>query len=814
MKARFNEAIVMLTKDKDQNHKLLFLEEFILLKAKDKTKTKKEIFDDCFQFLRNYNIQLKNEARNYETEYAIKQIHFPKEKKSQKNIQEMQKKLKLKNQADEAILALFIYHSKKQEYEEGIFLTFDFHDFLVNAKKIEKLKAFLKTDTPDLVLAMIHKFQERELHKDFPVLNNSPNILIMIDEAHRTQYKLLGANLSKSLPNAIKIAFTGTPIEKTEMTFGDYIDKYSIKQAVNDNITVGIIYEGRVHRAELQNEEEANKKFQDVFSMLEIDEKARIMGRYTWRAYLEAEEVIKDKADDMLNHYLTHIFPNGFKAQIVTVSRLAAIRYKKTLEEMLIKKIDELEKNNTNVNINLLRKLKVGIVISGQPNDPPEYHPFTDEKEHERIIKSFKHPFEETNKGNISGDIGILVVQSMLITGFDAPVEQVMYLDNVIKGHNLLQAIARVNRVYKNKSCGYIVDYVGVLKHLRKALGIYADSDIREITLVVKDYTKSIDDLRYAYNCIVDFFNAYEVDNWRDNLDECVAILDNEKVRNEFLMLIKRFNKAMDIVLPKPEASKYIPYLKALHHIKEAARTKYRDNNLGTKDASKKIREIIEGYLISKGINPKIPPIPLFDERFLERIEKKSSKARGEELKYAIIEYIEKHYETDPELYERFSDKLKKILEEYKCNWDILAFELEKIREELKKGREDESTYIGLDPKKEMPFFGLLKQEIFGKKNIQELSDEMIDFLVGLTKKIVKIIQKEIQVIDFWENYTKQKKLKSLIISQLLKAISPQSQKKSVKKEKSIVIEKNAFFSKRNEIAQRLMELTYHIYGM
>ena len=147
------------------------------------------------------------------------------------------------------------------------------------ATNTKTLKELLKTNTPDLVMAMIHKFQERELKTEFPILNTSNNILIMIDEAHRSQYKTLGANLEKALPYATRIAFTGTPIEKTEKTYGDYIDKYTIKQSVNDGMTVKIIYEGRIHNAELSDEEEANKKFEDVFSMLNAKEKAQVMGK-------------------------------------------------------------------------------------------------------------------------------------------------------------------------------------------------------------------------------------------------------------------------------------------------------------------------------------------------------------------------------------------------------------------------------------------------------------------------------------------------------------------------------------------------------
>jgi type I restriction enzyme R subunit len=224
------------------------------------------------------------------------------------------------------------------------------------ARNTRELKKLLKTDTPDLVMCMVHKFQERDLKTQFPVLNTSPNILVMIDEAHRTQYKLLGANLKRALPNAVRIAYTGTPIEKTEMTFGEYIDKYSIKQAVEDEVTVEIVYEGRIHSAELSDEEAANAKFEDIFSIIDADEKAKIMGRYTWRAYLENESVIKDKARDMIEHYITHVFPNRFKAQVVTVSRLAAIRYKKALEEALKEKIEEMKKKGSNEDIRRSKK--------------------------------------------------------------------------------------------------------------------------------------------------------------------------------------------------------------------------------------------------------------------------------------------------------------------------------------------------------------------------------------------------------------------------------------------------------------------------
>jgi len=699
---------------------------------------------------------------------------------------------------------------EKQLNETSRSVGFTIH----HAYSINELKELLRTDTPDLIMGMIHKFQERDLNTEFPLLNPSQNILVMIDEAHRTQYKLLGANLRKALPNAIKIAFTGTPIEKTEKTFGDYIDKYGIKESVEDGVTVEIVYEGRTHSAELKDEESANARFEDVFRLLDNEERQRILGRYTWKSYLEAEDVIKDKAKDMVEHYINNVFPNGFKAQVVAVSRLAAIRYKHALESALEEKINELERNNPNkIDLELLKKIRVAVVVSGSPNDDPNVYKreYTDPQEHDKNIRSFKIPFYKTDENGISGDVAFIVVNEMLITGFDAPLEQVMYLDNVIKDHNLLQAIARVNRVYKNKSCGYVVDYVGVLKNLKTALAIYTDEDIEEISQVVVNKAKSKDVLKFYHTCIEDFFKKYGIENWRNNIEECIDLLVDEETRNEFINLVRKFNKAIDKVLPDPEALAYLTDLKIISFIKESAKNRYRDDKLSLKDASNKIRQIVDEYLISKGVNPKIPPIPLLSNDFLSNLQRElSPKAKAEELRFAIVEHIEKHFEEDPELYERFSDNLKKVLEEYKNNWEMLAKELEKLREEIKKGRENENTF-GFDPKKEMPFFGLIKQEIYGKKPFEALNNDEINLLVELTKDIVEIISKEVHVVDFWESYSKQKTVKSYIISHLLN-LKPQRNVDMISENLAPYVTTN-LFKKRNELAQKLLELAYHIYG-
>ena len=176
---------------------------------------------------------------------------------------------------------------------------------------------------------MIHKFREADLNEIFPELNKSPHILVMTDEAHRSQYSRLGANLDKGIPNAARIGYTGTPIDKTERVFGDYIDKYTMRQAIEDGVTLEIVYEGRTHNAEVNDQEGMDTDFADVFSDYNIEQRMEILGYGSREAYLEADADHCSKSQRHGRALFNHVFPNGYKAQIVATSREAAVRYKK-----------------------------------------------------------------------------------------------------------------------------------------------------------------------------------------------------------------------------------------------------------------------------------------------------------------------------------------------------------------------------------------------------------------------------------------------------------------------------------------------------
>ena len=342
----------------------------------------------------------------------------------------------------------------------------------VRAEKIETMKKLLEAANAQVITTTIQKFQSDKeesdikglfLEKEYEVLTTKNNVIVMTDEAHRSQYKGTAANMRTALPNATFIGFTGTPIDKedksTPRTFGTYIDKYSIKDAVKDGATVKIVYEGR--KPELQIKGDTLEEiFDEAFADRSEDEKEAIKEKYAnKRSIVESDDRIDEIAKDMLKHYKEYIYPNGFKAQIVCVSREACVKYYNALNKHMKEIMGE--------------DLECKVIISQKQNDEQSLKDhYTTKEEQKSIIKEFKKKTSESK-------LCFLIVKDMFLTGFDAPIEQVMYLDRPLKEHTLLQAIARVNRTCGDvKKCGYVVDYYGVLDYLEEALAIFDKAEL------------------------------------------------------------------------------------------------------------------------------------------------------------------------------------------------------------------------------------------------------------------------------------------------------------------------------------------------
>lgn len=646
------------------------------------------------------------------------------------------------------------------------------------ADSIKTLKELLRSDSSDLVMAMIHKFREADLTETFPELNTSPHILVMTDEAHRSHYAMLGANLDKGIPNAARIGYTGTPIDKTERVFGDYIDKYTMRQSIDDGVTLEIVYEGRTHNAEVKDQAGMDTAFEDVFSDYNLSQRMKILGYGSREAYLEAEPTIEAKAKDMVAHYLTHVFPNGYKAQVVATSREAAVRYKKHIDAALANAIVELEQANPRkLDLDQLKKLTIDVIISGNHNDLPHLKAFSDSSKHETSIKSYKMAFGGEDEG-ITGDLGILIVNNMLLTGFDAPVEQVMYLDKVIVAHNLLQAIARVNRVGgESKDKGFVVDYVGVGHHLKRAIDNYDEREQKEVLDTLSFPEEELRELKAGHAAIMEMLKKHRLTDLTDH-DAFFDLFYDEDLRFDYMLAFKRLTKCLNVVFPARQALDYMDDYKALSEINVLAAKHFRDERLSMKGIPSKLRGITDEYLISKGIDVKIKPISILDADFQKQVDKRTrTKTKAAEVEHAIRHHLDVELDDDPDLQASFAEALAAIFEEFRNNWNKIYEELEKLRTRIINAGK-EPTY-GLHRKKQMPFFRMFKREIYGEDRLEAPSDlplaaegrvtytvgeeDRVSHLVDLTQKVFLAVERELKLTGFWESIPAQNKLKEEI---------------------------------------------------
>lgn len=603
------------------------------------------------------------------------------------------------------------------------------------ATSVRALRELLQKDSSDLVTAMIQKFRELADEDYVPLLNASDKIIVLADEAHRTQYGSLGAALNTALPNAVKIAFTGTPLIKSMKTnneFGSYIDTYTIEQAVADGATVQILYEGREVKLKVTGDS-LDSLFDEYFSDKTEEERLEIRKKHgTQLAILEAPQRIRRVCIDLLKHYNEHIYPNGFKAMIVTSSRNAAITYKEILDE--------------------LGAPESAVIISGDHNDPPRFRDYTDPTTHKTQIEDFKKPFS-TDKDQ--KNIAFLIVKDMLLTGFDAPIAQAMYLDRKLTDHTLLQAIARVNRTAKGKTRGFIVDYYGLSDYLTEALEMFTKDDVQG---ALRKLEEEIPHLEAAHARVMKHFKGMNI----EDVEECVLSLEPKQRRQDFLTDFQLFSKQLDIVLPDSAAKPFLHDMKMLGKIANAAKNRYRDEMINIAGAGEKVRKLIEDHLHSVGIDPKIPPIDLLAHDFKEKLSKhKSARSRASEIENALRHQIRIKIDENPEFYKSLSEKLEDLIRKYRERWD----ELEQLLLDLRTSVDEQEQRPPIDgiTREQYPYYLILEAEISSavsyKKNIPSQEE-----LVRLTKDLTAMIDTATAIIDFREKWNLQRQVQRDII--------------------------------------------------
>jgi type I restriction enzyme R subunit len=658
-------------------------------------------------------------------------------------------------------------------------------------KSSRKLKEALREKGSDFVFALIQKYRERDWSRArqrtvevFPELNDSEEILVLVDEAHRSHASALHANLLKALPNSVQLGFTGTPImtdakRDTRKIFGDFIDRYRLRESEEDESTVPILYEGRTADAAVKDGRTLDKLFEDMFKDRSKEELAAIQARYaTTGAVLEAEKMIQEKAEDMLRHYVDNALPNEMKAQVVAVSRLAAVRYQKELaaaRDRLVAKLEALDPALLRLSsavlarrtpetrflvrayaqLHLLRRIEFAAIISGKQNDDPAKSEWTDPAQQKSRIARFKKPLVHSDERK-ADPLSMLVVQSMLLVGFDAPVEQVLYLDRSMRGHELLQAIARVNRPYKKKVHGIVVDYVGVTRHLSEALAVYDADDIEGVMVSLKEELPRLDD---RHKRVLAVFHSRGIPDIGDDV-ACVDLLRDEKVRAEFVTRLRQFFDSIDTVMPRPEVLPYLADARQLGYIAKSAANLYRDHSLNIIGVGNKVRRLIDEFIVSKGVDPKIPPVLVLDPKFDEVVEQHvSPRAKASEMEHALRHHITVHLNEDPVYFRKLSEKLEEILRSFKDNWEQLVLELRALIGEARV--EIGPQPGGLDDKTETPFYRIL-DDIAPEPG--QAGSVARGEIAELTTTMVEHIRAELRLVDFWRRPEAQNQLRAWIV--------------------------------------------------
>ena len=683
-----------------------------------------------------------------------------------------------------------------------------------------ELRAHLATDASDVNMVMVHKFAERRpelprqvaevlsLYGDIPAattfgtVNGSARIVLMIDEAHRTQRGNesgtgLSDNLLEAFPNAARIAFTGTPLitvrhgeKRTVRRFGQYIDTYRLKDAVEDGTTLQILYEGKTADAAINEKHAFDTKFEDLFRDRDEAELLAIKKKYGATGdILEAERRIEAIACDLVDHYVDNILPNGFKAQVVCHSKLAAVRYQKFIDAALAARLEK-EKAAAAPDLECIARLgflKTTVVISSDGvNEPAYVTQARKEARRTNAVENFCKPFDRSDPDKVDTGIAFLIVCDMLLTGFDAPVEQVMYIDKKIREHNLLQAIARVNRVASGKQRGYVVDYIGLANHLTAALTLYAAADEEE---ELRDGLKSILSempvLEERFNRLIQHFEAMGVAEIRAFVNGTMADpaaevallhralgrLKDIEWRADFEVFLKKFLMSLDIVLPHPTADPYRVPARRFGYLLRMTKERYKDETLDLGDAGEKVKRLINEHLVSLGINPKVPPVELLAEDFLEQLNRHAGgnpEAKASEMEHAIRKHCTVHFDEDPAFYGRLSEKLEQLLQRHRENWDELTEHLEKLRREAIAGRQ--AVVEGLD-REGTTFFEHVATLAFGDETVPAKHKKAMK---DLMRHIVEILQETIGMIDFWNNPAEQRCLRGTITDALLMADIPE----------------------------------------
>lgn len=542
---------------------------------------------------------------------------------------------------------------------------------VAQAKSGRDLLKLLTENKANIITTVINKFESAFNKKDVSnIITDSKNIFVLIDESHRSQYGATNVLMQKVLPDACYIGFTGTPLLKKDRNtadkFGGYIDKYTIDQAVKDKAVLPLFYEGR-HVIQDVNTKSIDTWFERICKSLSDKQIVELKKKFSKINKLNTtDKKIYMIAYDISEHYQQNWQGTKFKAQLATSSKLSAIKFKKHFDDIGL--------------------VSSEVVISAP--DVREGHKDIDEETEDLVQNFWSKTMEKYGNEKLYNDEvksafkredapEIIIVVDKLLVGFDAPRNRILYITKPLKNHSLLQAIARVNRLFEGKDEGHIIDYQGILGELDKALTSYSaleefeEEDLSETLINVKE---AVNTLPQEYSELLDVFKT--IANKKD-IEEYEQYLFDEEIRQDFYEKLTAYSKVLKIALSTKDfyddnsdkdIKEYKDDLKFFYKLRVSVKKRYAES-IDHKEYESQIQKLLDQYVSSDEIIKINEPVNIFNEKqFNAELEKVEGNARkADMIAHRIKKSIEEKFDEDPVFYAKFSKLLQETIENHKC---------------------------------------------------------------------------------------------------------------------------------------------------
>jgi len=598
--------------------------------------------------------------------------------------------------------------------------------FVDNATTGQRLVELLESKSDAIVTTIINKFMAAVKKISKPL--ESHDIFVLVDEGHRTQHGIFNIDMQKTLPNACFIAMTGTPLFKKEKStaakFGGIIDAYTVDQAVSDKAVVPLLYEGRLALQDV-NASPVDTFFGMISEPLNEYQKADIKKKFARYDHLNsAEQKMRMIAWDISYHYRNNWQGRTpFKGQLVCDKKVNAVKYKEYLDEIgiissevLISPIDEREGEDSAYEKSTEKENQFWKKMMDEHGNSKTYE--------KNIINRFKN----------QKDPEIIIVVDKLLTGFDEPKNTVLYLTRNLQGHKLLQAIARVNRIYPDKEFGYIIDYYGVIENLDDALQLYSsfeDFDEEDLAGTLINISEEIKKLPQKHSDLWDIFKA--IANKRD-AEAYQVLLKDEAIRVLFYHKLAAFAKGLKLALSSIQFHKdvdekiidrYKSDLAMFLKLRSAVVERYSDE-IDYKQFEGQIQKLIDTHITTEKIETITELVNIFDkDKFQQEVENTIGKAaKADKIASRTARHITEKMEEDPAFYKKFSQMLKETIAEYEAKRINEAQYLNRVEEIMNNvlTRTDNDIPAQLrDRDVAKAFYGL---------TIEALSEKIQDFLI------------------------------------------------------------------------------------